>query len=151
MTDMFWLHVPLQTDRDEWLEARGYEQFEVLGQPTKLIEFNLEMAPWSLDFKNSVIRHARRLPQVSDERLLAAIDLMGTVRYETLHRSAFLTYLTILDSLADRFERGSRVVAWIEEKIDEAKEFNDQSLISAIGNLKRSSHGSAIRGAHRPG
>jgi hypothetical protein len=232
MTDMFWLHVPLQTDRDEWLEAKGYEQFDVFGQPTKLIQFNLEMAPLTLDFTNSVIRQAllfspmaeakarttfqelrNRLPvlayrrnatiripemellfsepdhegrydfrrptlipagfppkpsgaggkitshddaatlfrmladcpQVSDERLLAAIDLMSTVRYETLRRSAFLTYLTILDSLAERSERDAGVVAWLEEKIIEAKEFNDQSLITAIGNLKQSSHGLAIR------
>jgi hypothetical protein len=82
---------------------------------------------------------------VRDERLVTAVDLFVATKYETLPRSVFLTYLTILDSLAERLDRPSAVTMWIEEKLQEAKRFNDQSLESALGNLKETSHSSAIR------
>jgi hypothetical protein len=229
---MFWLHVPLQTIRGEWLQAQGYERFTVLGHSAQLIDITLGPADPSTSATIGVVRQALRFdpmpeaearqlfdqlrsrlpvlafrrnaaicvpetelrvaladhkgnhpfrvptlipadltpepydavmtstayddaattlrtleicPVVSDERLLAAMDLLVAAKYETLLRSVFLTHLTIIDSLANRSNRPSRVTDWIEKKIKEAKRFDDPSLESAVGNLKQTSHGSAIR------
>jgi hypothetical protein len=84
-------------------------------------------------------------PVVSDERIRAAIDLANASRNENLPRSIFLSWLTILDSLATRKERPLNICNWLEEKITEAHKLKEPGLASALGNLKHESHSTAIR------
>lgn len=84
-------------------------------------------------------------PSVTDERLLAAFDLWAVASYENLPRSKFLTYLTILDSLAVQSRRADDVATWLNAKIEEAKSFKDAGLSGSLGNLKFQSHGAAVR------
>jgi hypothetical protein len=84
-------------------------------------------------------------PAVTDERIVAAIDLAVTSRYDSLPRSIFLSQLTIIDSLASRGNRTTQIRGWLDEKFIEAKAFQDAGLLSALANLKQESHGSAIK------
>src|SRR5262249_27479732 len=84
-------------------------------------------------------------PAVSDERILAAIDLANTTTRETLPRSIFLSWLTIIDSLAIRKDRPANICDWLDKKIAEAKALKDHGLSSALGGLKQESHSTAIR------
>lgn len=84
-------------------------------------------------------------PHVSDERILAAIDLANATRRESLARSIFLSWLTILDSLATRKDRPAAICDWLDEKIKEAKALKDHGLSSALGGLKQESHSVAIQ------
>lgn len=84
-------------------------------------------------------------PPVSDERTLAAIDLANATKRESLARSIFLSWLTILDSLATRKDRPTAICDWLDEKIKEAKALKDHGLSSALGGLKQESHSAAIQ------
>ncbi|WP_042298458.1 hypothetical protein [Paraburkholderia bannensis] len=84
-------------------------------------------------------------PAIRDEGLLAALSLYVSAKDEALPRSKFLTYLTILDSLAVQWSRDAAAIAWINEKRKETVAVNDKSLSGALGNLKKVSHGAAVR------
>lgn len=84
-------------------------------------------------------------PRVSDARLIAALSLFVSASDEALPRSQFLTYLTILDSLAVRWPREDATIAWIDEKLKETVAINDKALSNALTNLKEVSHGFAVR------
>jgi hypothetical protein len=84
-------------------------------------------------------------PAVEDERIISAIELGITSRYDTLPRSIFLSQLTIIDSLATRIDRSATTQRWLDEKIEEAAELMDTGLLSSLANLKQESHGSAVR------
>jgi hypothetical protein len=84
-------------------------------------------------------------PAVSDERIVAAIDLANATRREALPRSMFLSWLTIIDSLATRKKRPADICDWLDQKIAEAKPKNDEGLLSALGGLKQESHGDLLR------
>lgn len=84
-------------------------------------------------------------PSVTDERLLAALDLYIASQYDYLPRSLFLAKLTILDALAAHTKRDDATIAWIDEKILEAHAFEDIGLAKALGNLKSQSHTTAIK------
>lgn len=84
-------------------------------------------------------------PPVTDERVLAALNLFIASHYDFLPRSLFLAKLTILDALAIRAKRNAAATAWIDQKIVEAGAFEDPGLISALRNLKNESHTASIR------
>lgn len=84
-------------------------------------------------------------PPVRDERLIAALSLYVSASDEALPRSQFLAYLTILDSLAKQWPRDAAAIAWVDEKLKEQVAVNDESLSSALANLKEVSHGTAMR------
>ncbi|NYH22868.1 hypothetical protein [Paraburkholderia bryophila] len=84
-------------------------------------------------------------PSVTDERVLAALDLYIASQYDFLPRSLFLAKLTILDALAAHAKRNAVTTAWIDEKLIEAEAFCDAGLSSALRNLKFESHTAAIR------
>lgn len=84
-------------------------------------------------------------PSVTDERVLAALDLYVASQYDFLPRSLFLAKLTILDSLAAHAKRNAVTTAWIDEKLIEAEAFQDAGLSSALRNLKFESNTAAIR------
>ncbi|WP_105851531.1 hypothetical protein [Burkholderia gladioli] len=84
-------------------------------------------------------------PPVMDERLIAALSLFVGASDEALPRSQFLTYLTILDSLAVQWLRDAAAIAWIDERLKDPVVINDQALKSALTNLKQVSHGAAVR------
>lgn len=84
-------------------------------------------------------------PPVKDERLIAALSLYVSASDEALPRSQFLTYLTILDSLAEQWPRDAAAIAWVDAKLKEEVAVNDESLSSALQNLKEVSHGTAMR------
>ena len=84
-------------------------------------------------------------PSVRDERLIAALSLFVSASDEALPRSQFLTYLTILDSLAVQWPRDQAAIEWIDEKLKETVAVNDPALKSALSNLKQVSHGAAVR------
>jgi len=84
-------------------------------------------------------------PPVTDERLIAALSLFVSASDEALPRSQFLTYLTILDSLAVQWSRGAAALEWIDQKLKEPVAVDDQALTSALNNLKQVSHGTALR------
>lgn len=84
-------------------------------------------------------------PEATDARLLAALELWRAASQERLARTKFLTYMTILDSLAAQANRVESVIKWVDEKITEAKAFRDPALVSALGSLKRESHGTALK------
>jgi hypothetical protein len=106
------------------------------------------MDAWSSSSTDGVALLSQTLsncPAIEDERIIAAIDLAVTSRYDSLPRSIFLSQLTIIDSLARQTNRSKQLRDWIDEKCEEAKVFEDAGLLSALGNLKRVSHGSAVR------
>ncbi|WP_198391354.1 HEPN domain-containing protein [Burkholderia ubonensis] len=82
---------------------------------------------------------------VTDDRLLAALELWATASYENLPRTKFLTYLTILDSLSVQAARGEAIVNWIDAKILEAEALQDPGIAGALENLKRASHTAALK------
>ncbi|KUZ97532.1 hypothetical protein WI40_14745 [Burkholderia ubonensis] len=82
---------------------------------------------------------------VTDDRLLAALELWATASYENLPRTKFLTYLTILDSLSVQPARGEAIVNWIKAKILEAEALQDPGIAGALENLKRVSHTAALK------
>lgn len=84
-------------------------------------------------------------PSVTDERVLAALDLYIASQYDFLPRSVFLAKLTVLDALAAHAKRNETTAAWIDEKLIEAEAFCDPGLSSALRNLKFESHTAAIR------
>jgi hypothetical protein len=229
-TGLFWLHVPLETTRGDWLKPPGDGRVTVLGKPARLLERDLP-APNSLASANTAVvkqwllfdplpesdaklllkdlrarfpvlalrqsaalrvgasalhvspyamyngpiptlipahftpspiwaeatttsyidgLHALEValnncPSVTDDRVLAALELAIASRYDVLPRSVFLAQLTILDSLAERKERPAAIKEWLDHKIAEAQSLNDIGLISSLGNLKRGSHGGAVR------
>ncbi|WP_410866438.1 hypothetical protein [Paraburkholderia sp. SIMBA_027] len=84
-------------------------------------------------------------PPVSDERVRAAMELYVTSQYDFLPRSLYLAMLTVLDGLATGSKRADRIAKWIDEKVSEAEEFNDQSLLDGLRGLKNGSHAAGIR------
>jgi hypothetical protein len=98
-----------------------------------------------LDAEGTLGRELAACPPITDERIQAAIELVIASRYDTLPRSVFLSQLTIIDALATRGDRPVPIQAWLAEKIEEAKEFNDPGLISSLQQLKEQSHGTAVR------
>ncbi|MBR8034729.1 hypothetical protein [Burkholderia vietnamiensis] len=96
-------------------------------------------------YSAGLLEGLNQCPPVSDERLLAALELWMVASYENLPRTKFLTYMTILDSLSTQAKRGEKVVRWIEEKIREANDLGDPGIVGALGNLKRVSHKAALR------
>jgi hypothetical protein len=81
-------------------------------------------------------------PVITDERILTAIDLANGSRHDTLARSKFLAWLTILDSLAIGRKRPEKICEWLDKRIAEAK---DENLKSGLGNLKWESRKAAIK------
>lgn len=59
--------------------------------------------------------------------------------------SQFLTYLTILDSLAEQWSRPATAIQWIEDRLKNAVVVADHGLGFALDNLKKISHGKAVR------
>lgn len=96
-------------------------------------------------YSAGLLEGLNQCPPVSDERLLAALELWMVASYENLPRTKFLTYMTILDSLSTQAKRDENVVRWIEEKIREANDLGDPGIVGALGNLKRVSHKAALR------
>jgi len=84
-------------------------------------------------------------PRVEDERIATAIELAISAQYDTLPRSVFLTYLTIVDSLAIRGDRPLNTQEWLAKTIEESLQLNDQGLTTSLCQLKQESHGSAVR------
>lgn len=84
-------------------------------------------------------------PPVDDKRIQTAIDLVIASRYDTLARSVFLSHLTAIDSLAVRSDRSEEIRSWLDEKIEEARNFNDRGLVTSLESIKQDSHGTAIR------
>ncbi|MBN6738812.1 HEPN domain-containing protein [Burkholderia multivorans] len=82
---------------------------------------------------------------VTDDRLLAALELWAAASYEHLPRTKFLTYLTILDSLSVQAVRREATVNWIDAKIREAESLQDPGIAGALENLKRESHTAALK------
>jgi hypothetical protein len=82
---------------------------------------------------------------LDDERIRTAIELVIASRYDTLPRSVFLSQLTAIDSLAIRSDRPVDICAWLDEKIKEARQLNDNGLVTSLEHLKQGSHGAAIR------
>ncbi|WP_321853625.1 hypothetical protein [Burkholderia cenocepacia] len=93
----------------------------------------------------ALLEGLNQCPPVSDERLLAALELWMVASYENLPRTKFLTYMTILDSLSTQAKRDETVVRWIEEKIREANDLGDPGIVGALRNLRRVSHKAALR------
>jgi Apea-like HEPN len=81
-------------------------------------------------------------PVITDERILTAIDLVNGSRHDTLERSKFLAWLTVLDSLAIGRKRPEKICEWLDKKIAEAE---DENLKSGLGNLKWESRKAAIK------
>lgn len=96
-------------------------------------------------YSAALLEGLNQCPAVSDERLLAALELWKAASYENLPRTKFLTYMTILDSLSTQAKRDEKVVRWIEEKIREANDLGDPGIVGALGNLRRVSHKAALR------
>ncbi|QTO52671.1 HEPN domain-containing protein [Burkholderia latens] len=96
-------------------------------------------------YSAALLEGINQCPAVSDERLLAALELWNAASYENLPRTKFLTYMTILDSLSTQAKRDEKVVRWIEEKIREANDLGDPGIVGALGNLRRVSHKAALR------
>jgi hypothetical protein len=121
-------------------------------RPT-LIPADLTPAPVWDDSAGSCIWKARDVlegtladcPPVTDERVRAAVDLFIASQYDFLPRSLYLAMLTILDALATPAKRRGDAAAWIDRIVGEARSFDDPSLVSAVGNLKRESQTTAIR------
>jgi hypothetical protein len=84
-------------------------------------------------------------PPVEDERIRTAIELVIASRYDSLPRSVFLSQLTAIDSLAIRSDRPAEICAWLDKKIEEARQLKDNGLITSLEQLKQGSHGAAIR------
>lgn len=84
-------------------------------------------------------------PSVTDDRLLAALELWTIASRENLPRTKFLTYMTILDSLSVQAMRPEAIVHWIDVKIQEAQTLGDPGIVGALGNLKRISHKAALK------
>ncbi|QKM57630.1 hypothetical protein [Burkholderia glumae] len=82
---------------------------------------------------------------VEDPRLIAALDLYVSAKDDATARSQFLTYLTILDSLAPAWLRPPSARAWVKRRLDDSAVRADASLGSALENLKMVSHGRAVR------
>jgi hypothetical protein len=135
-----------------WIEERESHGSHNLTAPA-LIASHLQPMPMAGYAYSSSHREAADFleaklgacPVISDERVRAAIDLANACRRDTLPRSIFLSWLTIIDSLATRKDRPADICNWLDERIAEAKAKNDDSLLSALGSLKRESHGAAIK------
>jgi hypothetical protein len=135
-----------------WVEKRDDHGVHNLTYPA-LIASHLEPKLTGLSVLSSRTRQAvdflgtklASCPPVSDERILAAIDLANATKRESLARSIFLSWLTILDSLATRKDRPAAICDWLDEKIKEAKALKDHGLSSALGGLKQESHSAAIQ------
>ncbi|AJY38173.1 hypothetical protein BW21_6368 (plasmid) [Burkholderia humptydooensis] len=84
-------------------------------------------------------------PVVEDPRLIAALELYVSANDDSMARSQFLTYLTILDSLAEQWPREAAAIQWIEDRLKDAVVVADRGLGDALRNLKRISHGKAVR------
>lgn len=82
---------------------------------------------------------------VNDPRLIAALELYVSANDDSLARSQFLTYLTILDSLAEQWPRDATAIEWIEERLNDGIVVADRGLGDALQNLKKVSHGKAVR------
>lgn len=96
-------------------------------------------------YSAGLLEGLNQCPPVSDERLLAALELWMVASYENLPRTKFLTYLTILDSLSVQAARGKAIVNWIDAKILEAEALQDPGIAGALENLKHVSHTAALK------
>lgn len=140
-------HIP-----HDWVEKDGVHGRHNNNQPA-LIPEEIESKPIGGSIFSKSDREAAHFlgtrlaecPVVSDDRIRTAIDLANAARHETLTRSRFLTWMTIIDSLADSCTRPDDICDWLEKKIAEAKRFNDRGLSSALSGLKRESRKTAIR------
>lgn len=146
-TEQIWYRIPGPwTSRNE---AHGVYD----GPTPSFILSQFEPKPAWLDAHSSSHRFAADLletklpacPAVKDERIRTAIDLANASGQDSLPRSIFLSHLTILDSLATRRDRTKNICNWLDEKIVEANKLKESGLASALGNLKRESHGTAIK------
>jgi hypothetical protein len=99
----------------------------------------------SVIYTAELLTRMNECPPVTDDRLLAALELWATASYENLPRTKFLTYMTILDSLSIQAKREEAIVHWIDAKIQEAQVLNDPGIVGALGNLKRVSHKAALK------
>ncbi|MBU9426460.1 hypothetical protein [Burkholderia gladioli] len=82
---------------------------------------------------------------VEDPRLIAALALYVSAKNDVMARSQFLTYLTILDSLAPAWLRPPSAHKWIKRRLQDPAVRADESLKSALENLRKVSHGRAVR------
>ncbi|WAG17829.1 hypothetical protein DX980_00215 (plasmid) [Burkholderia gladioli] len=98
-----------------------------------------------VSYTDHLLNGLNTCPEVSDERLLAALELWAAASDENLPRTKFLTYMTILDSLSMQAKRSESVVRWIDTQILEAKKLGDPGISGALANLRRVSHKSALK------
>ena len=148
----FQLQVSYEISNPQWIETLTDHAVHNLTVPA-LISAHLMPHPVGLNAFSKSTRQAVNVlesllgacPAVSDERIVAAIDLANATQKETVSRSIFLSWLTIIDSLAVRKDRPANICYWLEEKITEAKSKKDDGLLSALRGLKQESHGTAIK------
>lgn len=148
----FQLQVSYEIPNPQWTETSRDIPTHNLAVPA-LISSHLTPHPVGLNAFSKSTRQAVSVlesilptcPAISDERILAALDLANATRKETFPRSTFLSWLTIIDSLAIRKDRPADICLWLDEKIQEAESKKYESLSSALRGLKRESHGAAIK------
>ncbi|WP_423194612.1 hypothetical protein [Cupriavidus sp. H18C2] len=99
----------------------------------------------STSYTAALLASMNECPPVTDDRMLAALELWATASYEKLPRTKFLTYMTILDSLSTQAKRAEAIVHWIDAKIQEAHVLDDPGIVGALGNLRRVSHKAALK------
>jgi hypothetical protein len=136
----------------QWVEIKEIHGSHNLGQPA-LILAHFEPIPMGGVAFTSSSREASHFletklsqcPVITDERILTAIDLANGSRHDTLERSKFLAWLTILDSLAIGRKRPEKICEWLDEKIAEAECLKDENLKSGLGSLKWESRKAAIK------
>ncbi|KVN19072.1 hypothetical protein WT08_00840 [Burkholderia sp. MSMB1552] len=77
--------------------------------------------------------------------MIAALELYVSANDDSMACSQFLTYLTILDSLAEQWPREAAAIQWIEDRLKDAAVVADRGLGDALRNLKRIYHSKAVR------
>ncbi|ELW9532216.1 hypothetical protein SIO92_006557 [Burkholderia cenocepacia] len=96
-------------------------------------------------YTDRLLTELNTCPDVTDERLKAALELWAAASDENLPRTKFLTYMTILDSLSTPAKRDETIIQWIDAKILEAKTLGDPGITGALANLRRVSHKAALK------
>jgi hypothetical protein len=105
----------------DWVEKNDVHGVHNLSQPA-LVRETFESRPTGGAVFSSSSRQASdfletrlsECPVVTDERVRVAIDLANAARHETLARSRFLSWMTIIDSLALSDKRPNVVCDWLD-------------------------------------